>query len=157
VWLTSDSQAADHGLAPDREFCEALSRETGRNVRTVNKLAVRIRVKIPPNDQRLVYWPKWAKKRLSPYFYEVIARTGGNMEKTWWLYKGVIPPKWFVSIDVLEPANDYELEVQNALMEGNVRDVDAAHYIGENLIYQRAPDSGIQFITSGAIIGANSG
>jgi hypothetical protein len=91
----------------------------------VNKLAVRIRVKIPPNDTRLVYWPKWAKRRLAPYFYDVVAQTGGNMDKTWWLYWGVIPPAWFISIDILEPLTDHDLELQRAFTEGTAGCVDA--------------------------------
>jgi hypothetical protein len=26
------------------------------------------------------------------------------MDKTWWLYWGVIPPGWFMSTDILQPA-----------------------------------------------------
>jgi hypothetical protein len=87
VWLTHDATAAGHGLAPDPEICDELSRKRGRQVHMTNKLAVRISVKIPPNDrQRLDYWPKWAKSRLHPALYDALAVTGGNMDKTWWLY-----------------------------------------------------------------------
>jgi hypothetical protein len=126
VWLTHDPTAADHGLAPDPEICEQRSRETGREVRMVNKLAVRISVKIPPNDQRrLVYWPKWATNRLDPAFYDVLAKTGGNMEKTWWLYWGVIPPAWLIAIDVLQPLTEEDLKLQKALEDRTARWVDA--------------------------------
>jgi hypothetical protein len=53
VWLTSDPTAADHGLALDPERCDELSRERGRPTRMVNKLAVRISVKIPPSHRSL--------------------------------------------------------------------------------------------------------
>ena len=91
-----------------------------------NKLAVRISVKIPPNDhQRLVYWPKWAKSRLHPDLYDALAITGGNMDKTWWLYWGVIPPAWFVAIDKLEPPTEDELKLQEALANGTAGCIDA--------------------------------
>lgn len=125
VWLTHDPTAADHGLAPDPEICDELSRKRGRQVRMTNKLAVRISVKIPPNDQRrLVYWPKWAKSRLDPAFYDVLAKTGGNMENTWWLYWGVTPPAWFIAIDELEPPIENDLKVQEALANGTARCID---------------------------------
>jgi hypothetical protein len=125
VWLTSDPTAADHGLAPDPEICEQLSLKTGRQVRMANKLAVRISVKIPPNDQRLVYWPKWAKKRVHPAFYDALAKTGGNMDWSWWLYRGVIPPAWFIAIDELEPPTEDDLKLQEALANGTARCIDA--------------------------------
>jgi len=125
VWLTSDPTAADHGLAQDLQICEQLSRQRGRAVRMLNKLAVRIAVKIPSIDPRLVYWPKWAKRRLDPYFYDVLAKTGGNMDHTWWLYRGVIPSSRFISIDILEPLTEYDLECEKALTEGGAAFIDA--------------------------------
>jgi hypothetical protein len=126
VWLTHDPTAAGHGLALDSEICDELSHKRGREVRMVNKLAVRISVKIPPNDQgRLVYWPKWAKSHLHPALYDVLAKTGGNMEKTWWLYWGVIPPAWFIATDVLQPPTEDELNLQEALANGTARWIDA--------------------------------
>ena len=68
VWLTSDPTAADHGLALDPEICEELSHKRGRQTRMVNKLAVRISVKISPITSKLVYWPKWAKNVFTPLF-----------------------------------------------------------------------------------------
>src|ERR1700730_557146 len=130
VWLTSDMIGRDHRLGPDPETCEQLSRQTGRVVCMANKLAVRIRVKIPPNDLRLVYWPKWAKKRLAPYFYDAVAQTGGNLDKTWWLYRGVIPPTWFIAIDILAPLTEYDLALQKALTEGTARCIDAVSFAG---------------------------
>jgi hypothetical protein len=124
VWLTSDPTAADHGLALDPEICDELSRKAGGKARMTNKLAVRISVKIPANDQRLVYWPKWAKKRVHPVFYDVLAKTGGNMENTWWLYWGIIPPSWFVAIDELEPPTEDDLKLQEALTNGTARCID---------------------------------
>jgi hypothetical protein len=124
VWLTSDSTAADHGLAQDPEICEQLSRQRGRDTRMLNKLAVRITVKIPSIDPRLVYWPKWAKNRLDPYFYDAVAETGDNMDKTWWLYRGVISPSRFISIDILEPLTEFDLEIQKALAEGRAAFID---------------------------------
>ena len=125
VWLTSDPTAADHGLAQDSEICEELSRQRGRPVRMLSKLAVRIAVRIPSTDLRLVYWPKWAKKRLDPYFYDALAKTGGNMDHTWWLYRGVISPSRFMSIDILEPLNENDLECEKALTEGGAAFIDA--------------------------------
>jgi hypothetical protein len=124
VWLTNDVTAADHGLALDPEICDELSQKRGRQTRMVNKLAVRISVKIPPITSRLVYWPKWAKKRLHPAFYEVLAKTGGNMDRSWWLYRGVIPPAWFTAIDILQPATEDDLMLQKALVEGTARCID---------------------------------
>jgi hypothetical protein len=124
VWLTHDPTAADHGLAPDPEICDELSRKRGRQVQMTNKLAVRISVEIPLNDQKLVYWPKWAKSRLHPAFYDAMAKTGGNMDKTWWLYWGVIPPAWFIAIDVLQPQTDDDLKLQEALANGTARCID---------------------------------
>jgi hypothetical protein len=121
VWLTTDRTAADHGLGLDPEICDELSRETGGKARMTNKLAVRILVKIPPNDHRLVYWPKWAKKRVRPDFYDALAKTGGNMDWSWWLYRGVIPPAWFIAIDELEPPTEDDLKLQEALANGTAR------------------------------------
>jgi hypothetical protein len=124
VWLTSDPTAADHGLALDPEICDELSRKRGRQTYMVNKLAVRILVKIPKHTSRLVYWPKWAKKRLHPAFYEALAKTGGNMDRSWWLYRGVIPPAWFIAIDILQPATEDDLMLQKALADGTARCID---------------------------------
>src|ERR1700730_797105 len=93
VWLTSDMIGRDHRLGPDPETCEQLSRQTGRVVCMANKLAVRIRVKIPPNDQRLVYWPKWAKKRLAPYFYDAVGPCCTDQSlggEDWTVYQGPV-------------------------------------------------------------------
>jgi hypothetical protein len=124
VWLTSDATAADHGLGLDPERCDELSRERGRPTRMVNKLAVRISVKISPITSKLVYWPKWAEKRLDPAFYDVLAKTGGNMDRTWYLYRGVIPPVRFIAIDILQPETEDDRMLQKALADGTARCID---------------------------------
>jgi hypothetical protein len=47
------------------------------------------------------------------------------MDKTWWLYRGVISPSRFISIDILEPLSEYDLELEKALTEGRAAFTDA--------------------------------
>ena len=81
-WLTSDCDPSGHGLSS-------------------YKRAVRITVKIPPNDLRLKWWPKFARKRVEPSWYDALDRAGGGKSESWYIYRGIIPPSWFLSIEHL--------------------------------------------------------
>lgn len=74
----------------------------------INKKAVRITVKIPSSDRALKDYLPWARKHIEPnYLRRLIAVSGGGnaKAKTWKLYFGVIEPRAFVAVDMLEPGN----------------------------------------------------
>jgi hypothetical protein len=83
-WLTSDRDPAGHGL-----------------ISILDKRAVRITVKIPANDPRLKWWPKFAKGRVESSWYDTLDRTGGGKSETWYIYRGVVPANWFLNIERL--------------------------------------------------------
>jgi hypothetical protein len=115
VWLTTDSEPEGHGLTDGHVLTAderaAWGRVFGREppppgARFPNKRAVRITVKIPSSDKSLVHWPRWARKRLEPSWYDALNRTasGGRkgQERTWWLYFGVISPDRFAAVEILD-------------------------------------------------------
>jgi len=53
-----------------------------------DKRLVRIKVRISSRDPNLKHWPRWAKKRLQPDWYEALNQTGGGKAETWYLYFG---------------------------------------------------------------------
>ena len=74
-----------------------------------NKKAVRITVKVPSSDRALKDYLPWARKHIEhKYLKRLIAAAGGGTAKakTWKLYFGVIPPSAFVSVDILERAEE---------------------------------------------------
>ena len=79
VWLTNDRDPSGHGLSDD-------------------KRAIRITVQIPSTDRRLVHWPGWGKKRLTPEWYAILDEVGIGKSRTWYLFWAYIPPAEFVEI-----------------------------------------------------------
>ena len=90
-WLTSDRDPGGHGL--DSAW--------------LDKRAVRITVKIPPNDLRLKWWPKFARKRVEPSWYGTLDRTGGGKSQSWYVYRGIIPPSWILNIELLQESGTF--------------------------------------------------
>ncbi len=109
VWLTRDRSPDGHGLSDghvltdqERDIMETIKgQRLSENVRFPNKRAYRIAIKIPRGDRALVFWPKWARKKLDADWYAALSRAGGRKDRTWYLYFGTIPPDWFTSIDKL--------------------------------------------------------
>lgn len=108
VWLTSDPSPAGHGLTDGEIITPEMARQMNidyeQGMRFPNKREVRIEVRIPRNDRRLVSWSKWAPKHLAPSWQDVLEKTGGGRAKAkmWFIYWGVIPPDWFrKKIDLL--------------------------------------------------------
>jgi hypothetical protein len=85
AWLTSDQHAGGHGLDGSR----------------LDKRAVRITVKTPSGDRRLVWWPRYGKKRLEHGWYKTLHDTGGGKSRSWYLYFGVIQRDRFQSVTLL--------------------------------------------------------
>ena len=109
VWLTSDRHPDGHGLtdghvltADERNMMERMSgNRIPEGACFPNKRAYLITVKIPRGDRALVFWPKWARKKLDADWYEALSRADGRKDRTWYLYFGTIPPDWFTEIDDL--------------------------------------------------------
>jgi hypothetical protein len=120
VWLTTDRNPSGHGLCHARELTREeklfFGRDPNKSVWFPNKRAVRITVRLDSSDRKLKHWPRWAKQRLSPQWYQALDRAGGGKSKTWWLYFGVIPPEWFSSVDILSSPPP----VRDPLFEGSV-------------------------------------
>ena len=91
VWLTTDASATGHGLsdggevtAQDRLNHLALRGELlPENASHANKRALCITVRIQSSDRRLKHWPKWARKRLEPGWYNALDRAGSEKSDTW--------------------------------------------------------------------------
>lgn len=122
VWLTtSGDPSAGHGLSEGRYWTDEEKRLIAapaelRLVR-LNKRAVRIAVRIPRSDRRLAYWPKWARGRVAPDWYERLDETGGDNARSWFLFWGTINPERFVSIDILRRPSADQVPVIAAVME----------------------------------------
>ncbi len=106
VWLTTASTADGHGLSDGRELDAEEKRlagaPPGARLYYANKREIRFAVKIPSSDRRLVYWPRWARKRLSPAWYSTLNEIGGKRADTWWLYWGVLPPHRLSGFDLAQ-------------------------------------------------------
>jgi hypothetical protein len=46
------------------------------------------------------------------------------MDRTWYLYRGVIPPVRFIAIDILQPETEDDRMLQKALADGTARCID---------------------------------
>jgi hypothetical protein len=117
VWLTSLRATHDHGqgdgtrstiVTPTLRLqipsCRYLP--DGDVLQDLDKLAIRIAVRIPRCDRKLVKWSTWAPGRLEVNWLATLNRLGGGpaIANTWYIYWGVIPPDWFVKIDQLHPS-----------------------------------------------------
>jgi hypothetical protein len=80
VWLTT--RPSPHG--------------NGLEGASIDKKAVRVEVKIPTTDRRLVRWKKWALKRCTAETYHKFSTWDGSAD--WWVYFGVIPPSEFITV-----------------------------------------------------------
>jgi hypothetical protein len=98
VWLTTDPGPAGHRLQLYLEHHGKMP-PAGR----YDKRLVRIKVRISSRDPNLKHWPRWAKKRLQPDWYETLNQTGGGKAETWYLYFGVIPAADFIAVEVAKP------------------------------------------------------
>jgi hypothetical protein len=68
-----------------------------------NKTAVRIAVRIPPDDDRLVSFRTFADSHgMDRRFYQALDRNGGWQARYWWLYRGLVVPEWFVDVEFLD-------------------------------------------------------
>lgn len=99
VWLTTDSTPTGHGLPGGEDIVHLTPEQRVRLgvsadevIRSVNKQAVRFKIKLPSSDRRLSHWPRWARKRLAPDWYATLTGASGHRSETWWIFWGVIPP-----------------------------------------------------------------
>jgi hypothetical protein len=106
VNLTADKDAEGQAWSDARELTPEERRihgiPDGEPARYPDKKAVRLTIRIPRNDRKLIKWVKWAKKRLDSEFYQQLDRDGGQRSNRWFLYWGTIPPVWIVDI-ALDP------------------------------------------------------
>lgn len=66
----------------------------------VDKQEVRITVEIPMPDENLITWSTLAEKEgVDRGWYAALNEAGGGGAEDWYVYRGVIPPEWFVEID----------------------------------------------------------
>jgi len=85
VWFTTVDHAekGEHGLA----------------LSIYDKTAVRITVDIPSHDSKLHRWSHYAKfRKVHPYWYGILDKTGGGFSHTWFIYRGIILPNKFLDI-----------------------------------------------------------
>lgn len=106
VWLTMDGKSDGHGLTDGgpvdpAAFLSLTGRMPPAGLRYPDKRAVRIEVSILSTDRRLKHWPRWARKRLAPEWYDDLDATGGGKSKTWYVYFGAIPPEQFREVKIL--------------------------------------------------------
>ena len=124
VWLTTDASPCDHGLLTGKEILtesqiDYLQRVTDpvRNTVTANKREMRLKVKVPKSDRRLVSFWDYCRKHESEDYAKAFrisalddkdqakataGRTlqfGRTKERTWWLYQGVISPLNIMAAD----------------------------------------------------------
>lgn len=119
VWLTSDKSADGHGLSSGEEITLTpmqkrmfgIADDVPDTLKTENKRAVRISVKVPRGDRHIEPWLHFARRRLEPKWLDALHKTGGNKERTWFLYWGEIPPSWFLAVDHLAPPDDDDDDV----------------------------------------------
>jgi hypothetical protein len=107
VWLTTNPSPNGHGLGSareltdeDREFHRQL---TGvlppRGSRYPDKRAVRITIGELPEPARLVRWCRWSRRNVADEIYDCLARAGGEKHRSWYIYRGVIPPASFAAVE----------------------------------------------------------
>jgi hypothetical protein len=134
VWLTSDKSPDAHGLTDGRPLTPQekalLGLPLDADARFPNKRAVRITVKVPASDRRLVRWRDWAGKRVEPSWLATLERSGGGAAKarTWFLYHGTIPAAWFT--EILDIAAGMTLTPEAAAVtegRGAASNLDPAH------------------------------
>lgn len=128
VWLTTDPNPQGHGLPTGQENVtdEQLRHHehvTGKRALTritVDKTAVRIKVKISSSDKNLISFRQFANKNeprpeiytkitglsaildiqsLSDLELQSALKTAKTNEDTWWLYRGIISPTLFEDVD----------------------------------------------------------
>jgi hypothetical protein len=102
VWLTTSKSASGHGLSDGEELSEELRRLTSapKGAHWHDKRAVRITVKMP--KEKLKHWPAYGKKRLEPWWYRAMSRTGGGekVARTWYISLKPISPEQFEKVEV---------------------------------------------------------
>lgn len=118
VWFTSDMAPEGHGLTDGHvltiEEREAYRRSFGKvlseGARFPDKRRVRIEVVIPSSDRALKPWLPWARKRLSQDWLTALSATGGGKVKTrtWFIYRGSVPPTSFRTVTVRDAAGVYQ-------------------------------------------------
>jgi hypothetical protein len=68
-----------------------------------NKIAVRISVKIPDDDDRIISWQDFANRNVvDRRWYRELDEAGGWEARNWWIYQGVVRPEWFVDFEFFD-------------------------------------------------------
>ncbi len=102
VWFTTDDCPTGHGLSsgekvsiPDNErslFVSENGRPLPKELYTLDKRAVRIKVVIPSSHEKLFHWLKWSRKRTDAAYRQHLIQSGGGKDKarTWYIYNGAL-------------------------------------------------------------------
>lgn len=99
--LTTDPDPANQGWA--RSPGDSLVGAGQTTVMAVNKRAVRIAVRLSPRDPKLIRWVDLARQtKLDELALRRLNAVGGGRMGDWWIYRGVIRPKQFVSVEFLD-------------------------------------------------------
>lgn len=82
-----------------------------RMVMTPNKRAIRIGVELSPRDPGLIRWVALARATgLDERAISHLNEAGGGRMTDWWVFRGVIRPKQFVSVEFLDDGQVPEVE-----------------------------------------------
>jgi hypothetical protein len=77
----------------------------------LNKTAVRIAVRVPLGDDLLIPYREFADLHgMDRRTYRLLDEAGGWEAKNWWVYRGVVPPEWFVDVEFLDGDRIGDLE-----------------------------------------------
>lgn len=94
-------------LGPEPEIGNAQWLTTDPDAGAVGGTCVRLTVRIPSSDPRLVRWHRWARRQYGPdglaqVLGKVPPDAAGRVARSWWLYWGAIPLDRFANIEILE-------------------------------------------------------
>ncbi len=82
---------------------EILSQGDHRVINGVNKRAIRIAVKFPRPNPRLVRWVDLARQTgMGEHVLRRLNDSGGGHMHDWWIFRGTIPPARFHSVKFLD-------------------------------------------------------
>ena len=91
VWLTR---------RPMAQHVSSYDQERGAYWPETDKSRIRITVCVPPGEAQ--HWPKWSRDQgIAEWFYDALARAGGNDAPNWYVVARAIPQAEWLAIDDL--------------------------------------------------------